>query len=97
MCRYSVLLSGAWKASASTFDLEQEAKKSPFKFHSLPHSPRPPQTPASDDTSTIDVQEFTMFRFLLNPRQRSTVTLTRVFGEMQSHPELIRPYLASFC
>ena len=24
-------------------------------------------------------------------------TLTRVFGEMQSHPELIRPYLASFC
>jgi hypothetical protein len=24
-------------------------------------------------------------------------TLTRVFTEMQSHPELIRPYLASFC
>jgi transposase len=24
-------------------------------------------------------------------------TLTRVFSEMQSHPELIRPYLASFC
>ena len=24
-------------------------------------------------------------------------TLTRVFGEMQSHPQLIRPYLAPFC
>src|SRR5260370_36915080 len=24
-------------------------------------------------------------------------TLTRVFGEMQSHPQLIRSYLTSFC
>jgi hypothetical protein len=24
-------------------------------------------------------------------------TLTRVFGEMQSHPQLIRSYLTPFC
>jgi hypothetical protein len=29
------------------FWLEQKAKKYPFKFHSQPHLPRPPQTPAA--------------------------------------------------
>ena len=33
--------------------------------------------PIADDTSTIDVQEFTRFRFLLNPRQRSRARNTK--------------------
>jgi hypothetical protein len=32
---------------AFTFGPEQKAKKHPFKFHSRPHLPRPPQTPAA--------------------------------------------------
>src|SRR5271157_4728604 len=35
-------------------------------------------------------------RYFSNPSEL-LATLTRVFTEMQSHPELIRPYLASFC
>jgi hypothetical protein len=44
---YLRLFSAALEMPAFTFSLKQKAKKHPFKFHSRPHLPRPPQTPAA--------------------------------------------------
>jgi len=47
MRSYLRLFSAALEMPAFTFGLKQRAKKHPFKFHSRPHLPRPPQTPAA--------------------------------------------------
>ena len=44
---YLPLFSAAWEVPALMLSPTQKAKKRPFKFHSKPHTPRPPQTPAA--------------------------------------------------
>ena len=67
--------------------------------HWLEVHPLPPYSPEFNPTERLwqyTRKNGTHNRYFADPAERVS-TLTRVFGEMQSHPALIRPCLLSFC
>ena len=67
--------------------------------HWLEVHPLPPYSPEFNPTERLwqyTRKNATHNRYFADPAELLS-TLTRVFGEMQSYPELIRPCLLSFC
>jgi transposase len=71
-----------------------QSNRSWLEVHQLP--PYSPELNPTERLWQYTRKNGTHNRYFANQAELSD-TLTRVFGEMQSYPELIRPSLRSFC